>query len=198
MHDFEEGLDEFDDDAALTDEDFEAPKKNINQAGASGGKVDVMPEDSIAPADREGEAEEEAPQTGMSYPLNLYITIKKPGDQALAVRAVARDGTIATEHINYYPKSSLLDPDSPQETSEAGAMYSGPPYENLDTDLQMMFESYLEERGVNAELANILPHFVEWKEQREYVDWLQSKLTDFLISPVFINNCPDMKKFIDA
>ncbi len=175
MLDYEEETDEFDEDNALADEDLEQPKKTINQSGVRGGTVDVVPEDSVAPADREGEVEEDPAAASPSYPLNLLITINKPGDQALVVRAVARDGTIATEHINYYPKTSLIDPTSPPEITEAGSLYSGPPFENLDTDLQLMFENYLEERGVNAELANVLPYFVEWKEQREYVDWLSSK-----------------------
>jgi complement component 1 Q subcomponent-binding protein, mitochondrial len=184
MHDFEEGMDEFDEDAALEDEDFEEPKRTVNQSGVRGGKIDVAPEDSIAPADRDGEADEDAAQTGMSYPLSLLITVQKPGDEAIVVKAVARDGTIATEQINYYPKSSLIAPRSPQDTAESVSLYSGPPFENLDTDLQLMFENYLEERGVNAELANILPHFVEWKEQREYVDWLQSMfLSRVLVRP---------------
>ena len=175
MLDYEEEGDEFDGDSALADEDFEEPKRTINQSGARGGKVDVVAEDSIAPADREGDVDEDASDASTSYPLNLLITINKPGDQALVIRAVARDGTIATEQINYYPKSSLIDPASGPEAVEAGSLYSGPPFENLDTDLQLMFESYLEERGVNAEMANVLPYFVEWKEQREYVDWLSSK-----------------------
>ena len=182
MLDHEEEIDEFDEDNALGDEDPEQPKRTINQSGARGGPVDVVPEDSIAPADREGEAEEDAPATSPSYPLNLTITINKPGDQSLVVQAVARDGTIATEHINYYSKTSLVDPSSAPEATEAGSVYTGPPFENLDTDLQLMFENYLEERGVNAELANVLPYFVEWKEQREYVDWLSSRFRN-LLSP---------------
>ena len=175
MLDYHEEVDEYDEDTALADEDYEQPKRTINQSGVKGGSVDVVPEDSIAPADREGEAEEDGAPSSPSYPLNLLITINKPGDQALVIRAVARDGTIATEHINYYPKSSLIDPISPEDTTESSSLYSGPPFENLDTDLQLMFENYLEERGINAEMANVLPYFVEWKEQREYVDWLSSK-----------------------
>jgi complement component 1 Q subcomponent-binding protein len=168
-------MDEFDEDGALADEDYEQPKRTINQAGTKGGKVDVMPEDSIAPTDREGEVEEGTRSAGPSYPLNLLITITKPNGQALVVSAVATDGTITTEKINYFPHSKLIDPQTPEDTTESHSLYAGPPFENLDTDLQLMFDTYLEERGVNAELATVVQAYVEWKEQREYVDWLQSK-----------------------
>lgn len=169
-------MNEYDEDGALADEEYEQPKRTINQAGVRGGKVDVVPEDSVAPADRDGEVEDDAAALGTSYPLNMTIKITKPGDQALVVRAQARDGTIATEQINYYPKTSLIEPSTLQEGTELESAYAGPPFENLDTDLQLMFENYLEERGVNVELANMMQQYVDWKEQREYVDWLKSKL----------------------
>lgn len=178
MHDLEdEAMNEYDEDSALGDEDYEQPKRTINQSAVRGGKIDMVPEDSVAPADREGEVEDDAPALGTSYPLSMTIKIIKPGDQALIVRAQARDGTIAPEQINYYPKSSLIEPSTPQEGTEVESAYTGPPFENLDTDLQLMFENYLEERGINVELANTMQQYVDWKEQREYVDWLQSKLT---------------------
>lgn len=37
----------------------------------------------------------------------------------------------------------------------------------------MLFGRYLEERGVNAGLAAFLPDYVEYKEQKEYVNWLE-------------------------
>lgn len=200
MHELEDDeMGEYDEDSALADEDYEAPKRTINQSGTSGGKIDVVAEDSIAPADREGGADEDTGAMGASYPMNLLITITKPGDKAIVVRAIARDGTIVTEHINYYPKTNLIDPANPQDATEADSLYAGPPFENLDTDLQMMFENYLEERGVNAELANMIVEYVDWKEQREYVDWLNSECYPNLrFRGVNANVQTGMKQFIDA
>jgi complement component 1 Q subcomponent-binding protein len=44
----------------------------------------------------------------------------------------------------------------------------------LDEGVQTLFERYLEERGVNTALANFLPDYVEYKEQKEYLQWLQN------------------------
>ena len=38
-----------------------------------------------------------------------------------------------------------------------------------------MLERYLDERGVNSQLATFVPDYVDYKEQREYVQWLESK-----------------------
>jgi len=162
---------DMDDDAALADEGFEQPKRTINQSGASGRPVDVVSEDQVAPADRDGEfADGDATP---SYPINIDITVTKPGNQKIEIRAAVQDGAVQTHEIQYLPAEPAGDDNT--------TPYAGPPFNNLDGDLQVMFEQYLEERGVNEELAQILPILIEAKEQREYVDWLSN-----------------MKKFIEA
>lgn len=46
-------------------------------------------------------------------------------------------------------------------------------FSELDQKLQQAFTTYLEERGVNAELGRFVMDFSEDKEQREYMHWLQ-------------------------
>ncbi|KAK5190499.1 Mitochondrial acidic protein mam33 [Exophiala xenobiotica] len=164
------GLDE---DGALEDEaDYGSNKATINQSGTRGGKVDVMPEDSIAPADREGEDAAGMAGETPAYPIHLTITITKPGKKALEVRAVAQEGTIEIDTISFFPKESLLEAQTPKDAQEARNLYAGPAIGNLDPDLQAMLEKYLEERGIDAELAGFLFEYVDYKEQREYVKWL--------------------------
>lgn len=45
-------------------------------------------------------------------------------------------------------------------------------FEALDEELQEQFERFLEERGINSNLALIIPDLAEWKEEREYQGWL--------------------------
>jgi complement component 1 Q subcomponent-binding protein len=58
-------------------------------------------------------------------------------------------------------------------------MYSGPPFPQLDEDLQVLLESYLAERGVDTELAIFIPEYIDVKEQKEYLGWLK-KVKDFV------------------
>ncbi|KIV96330.1 hypothetical protein PV10_00211 [Exophiala mesophila] len=173
----EEEFDQNDEDDAFDDEpEYEQEKRTINQS--KGGKIDVMPEDSIAPADREGDLDY---SSGPSYPIRILVTITKPGNKAIQVAAVVVDGTIDIENLTIYEKASLVDAEGNKEAREAQSLYEGPPIRNLDPELQMHLERYLEERGINAELAVFLPDYVDQKEQKEYVSWLDN-----------------LRKFIDA
>jgi len=178
----EDEFDDMDEDGALEDEaEYGMNKGTINQAGTRGGKVDVMPEDSIAPADRtEGDEAADLDNALPAYPIHLTITVTKPGKRAIEIRAVAAEGAIEIETISFFPKESLLEAQSPKDAQEARSLYAGPPISNLDPELQAMLDKYLEERGIDAQLASFLPEYVDYKEQREYVQWLE-----------------DMKKFIE-
>jgi len=169
----EDEFDGMDEDGALSDEDFGAGKKTANQSGANGGKIDVMPEDSIAPADRAEGAEADEEAATPAYPAQLAISITKPGNKAIEIRATAQDGTIEIESIGFFPKDALLDAQNTKDASEARSLYGGPPVDELDPELQTMLHQYLEERGIDEELASFLPEYVDYKEQKEYVKWLE-------------------------
>jgi len=57
--------------------------------------------------------------------------------------------------------------------------YPGPHFEDLDKGVQDAFLSYLEERGINAALADYIVEKRIDKEQKEYTSWLE-KVADFL------------------
>lgn len=191
-----EELDDLEDeDVALDDEDLEPPaganRRNINHP-PKGGKIDVVPEDSIAPADLAARGEEtESPtladeDSPLSVPINLQITITKPNGGALQIHARADDGMIQIGQVSYYPSAKLADSDTPEAAKEAASLYPGPPFGNLDADLGSMMERYIDERGINADLALFLPEYVDYKEQREYVQWLQSK--SYLLGNLFVHS----------
>lgn len=181
----EQELDELEDDAAFEDEPEPADltsggKRTINQSGTRGGKIDVAPEDSLAPADR-ANAVDEQPAELNAFPLNLNITIDKGGVGATNIIAEAQDGVITLEYVHFLPRASLIDPKTTDEMKQSQNVYRGPPFSHLDTELQAMYENYVRERGVNEQLAYFLTRYVDYKEQREYVLWLEN-----------------MKKFVDA
>ncbi|KAL2441957.1 hypothetical protein ABEF95_016945 [Exophiala dermatitidis] len=170
----EDEFDDLDEDGALDDEpEYGRGKNTINQSGVRGGKIDVMPEDSIAPSDRAEAGEPDLDNSLPAYPIHLTITVTKPSKRALEIRAVAAEGAIEIETISFFPKESLLEAKTPDEAQEARSLYAGPPISNLDPELQAMLDKYLEERGIDAQLASFLPEYVDYKEQREYVKWLE-------------------------
>jgi complement component 1 Q subcomponent-binding protein len=63
--------------------------------------------------------------------------------------------------------------------SQRSNQYSGPPFEQLDEDLQSMLDDYLGVRGISSNLANLVPDYVDVKEQKEYLGWL-SRVKNFV------------------
>lgn len=47
-------------------------------------------------------------------------------------------------------------------------------FEDLDDALQGDFNEYLKERGFDEELADFITEYVQFKEQKEYKNWLES------------------------
>lgn len=186
MNNMEEDQPEMDEDVAMADEEGDLlegssrPKRTINQSGVKGGNVDVVAEDSIAPSDRAAQGEEEDGEAGEGeisapYPTTLNVTITKAGKGAVQITAIAQDGYIEIEDVFYFPKADVADPQTADKMHERQHVYAGPPFGNLDTDLQSMLYKYLEERGVDGQLAMFVPDYIDYKEQREYVQWLESK-----------------------
>lgn len=150
-------------------------KGAINQGKKSDGNFQVAPEDKIAPADREELSDEEDyNENEQGFPAHASIRIERPGKGALAIEAVIQDGDLMIEDLGFFPAADLADPQTAEKDWQRRAIYTGPPFGNLDEDLQFLMEKYLEERGINTRLALFIPDYLDWKEQKEYVRWLSN------------------------
>ncbi|CAE6427090.1 unnamed protein product [Rhizoctonia solani] len=123
--------------------------------------------------DAEGADEQDAPIP--MPPIRCSIIITKGSDQgALSIDALAQDGAIVVDNISFYTNAKL----ATELTSEADwkrrGLYIGPQFDHLDTNVQEEFERYLDERGIGGDLALFVPDYAEYKEQKEYVKWLQN------------------------
>lgn len=156
-------------------------KGAVNQGRTSGGNIRVGRDNNNSPADRP-ELDDESnsdEQQDPSFPAHVFVTIKRAGKGALQIEAIAQDGLMAIENVYYYKDAKLADPESINSDWEARTVYSGPPFGNLDEDLQVLFERYLEERGINTTMALFVPDYIDYKEQREYLSWLESTWLTF-------------------
>jgi complement component 1 Q subcomponent-binding protein len=143
---------------------------NINQGDEKSFKQ--TPEDSISAADNEGVEGEEDQEP--SFPARVNIVVEKPGRGALAVETVAQDGMIVIDNVYYYTDASHAYAKTVDKIHERQDMYVGPPFGNLDEDLQVLLERYLDERGINTALALFVPDYIDMKEQKEYLRWLEN------------------------
>lgn len=158
-------------DRALEDEYDPSEVQNTNrQSGvqAAGGARSANAEEEIE--EEEGELDEAAP------PCRLSIVVEKPGKTpgALNIDATAQDGAITVDNMFYYEDGKLAHAASAEVAHARGDVYPGPPFGNLDEDLQILMERYLEERGITQALAVFAPDYIDVKEQREYLRWLNN------------------------
>lgn len=149
----------FDEDAALADEDISGDGKNQNGREA---------ENYDEAYDEEG-AQDEGPVR-----CGLNIVIEKPNKGALSIEAVAEDGAIVVENMYYYKDAKLAHAADPSASHAAQAFYPGPPFGTLDEDLQILMERYLEDRGIDHSLAQFIPEYMDVKEEKEYLAWLNN------------------------
>ncbi|KAI9868341.1 MAG: hypothetical protein M1813_005784 [Trichoglossum hirsutum] len=156
------------DDSALYDEEPSAEDGQSSSAQSKGNKT--------APADSSDEAIDSSLSGDQepSFPARVDVIIEKAGHGAMQIGTVAQDGMIVIDNVYYYPSSDLADAKSAEKDWQRRSIYTGPPFGNLDEDLQVLLERYLDERGVNTALALFIPDYIDHKEQREYVSWLSN------------------------
>ncbi|KAI3402025.1 hypothetical protein diail_3999 [Diaporthe ilicicola] len=104
----------------------------------------------------------------------LNIVVEKPGKGALNIEAIAQDASIIVENMYYYNDPAIAHSSSAEADHKSRDVYPGPPFGTLDEDLQLLMEGFLDERGINSTLAVFVPDYMDMKEQREYLAWLNN------------------------
>ncbi|GLI63410.1 hypothetical protein VaNZ11_006376 [Volvox africanus] len=106
------------------------------------------------------EGEEGVDEEGITT-VAFNVSVLKDG-KMLVFECESDGSSVNINHVSLEPKEGL--------TSES--MYSGPVFDELDDSLQRNFSTFLEERGITAELGEYLRFLIYDKEQREYQTWL--------------------------
>ncbi|KAL6784917.1 CGL104 [Auxenochlorella protothecoides x Auxenochlorella symbiontica] len=115
--------------------------------------------------DHDHEAEEEV-EEGPAPATPFSVSIVK-GDTEMRFEVRVRgDGSMEVDEVT-------LSPADEDEEAFNEVPYQGPRFEELDEGLQAELLHYLDERGVNADLAVYITALNFDKEQREYTQWLE-------------------------
>ncbi|KEY67883.1 hypothetical protein S7711_02094 [Stachybotrys chartarum IBT 7711] len=164
----ESGLEEEED---LGDDTLQNPNKQSHVQSTGGARS--------APAEEEIEDELDDADEQSSAPISLNVMIEKPGKTAgaLHIDMTAHEGNIWVDNLFFYEDAKLAKVETPDAQQKRLDVYPGPPFGTLDDDLQVLIERFLEERGVTTALAVFVPDYVDVKEQREYVRWLNNVKT---------------------
>lgn len=119
------------------------------------------------------EADEDEPVH--SYPIRCSFNITKssaPG--ALSIDTMCQDGAFITDNISFYSDAKVGTELTAEADWKRRGLYIGPQFDTLDVTVQEEFEKFLQERGISDTLAAFIPEYAEYKEQKEYVNWLQN------------------------
>lgn len=110
----------------------------------------------------EEEGEEAAPQ-----PLTPFsVSVAKEETELRFEAQIRGDGSLEVVEVT-------LSPVDEDDDAFSEVPYQGPRFEELDAALQNELLHYLDERGVNRDLALYLGALNFDKEQREYTNWLE-------------------------
>ncbi|KAJ7185285.1 mitochondrial glycoprotein [Mycena filopes] len=123
--------------------------------------------------DEDDQAEDEQ-VTEPEAELRILLSITKenhPG--AVNAYLYCADGAFHPATLGFYKDARIAQELSIECDFLRRTIYTGPPFEMLDLDVQKHFESFLHERDINEELATFVPLYARWKEQREYMEWLK-------------------------
>ena len=157
-------------------------KGAVNAGRTKGGNIAVAPEDRVMDVDDMATASEPGSEDDEpSFPARVNVMIEKVGKGTLQVETTAQDGEIVIDNVYFFKDAELADAKTAELDWKRRNLYEGPPFGNLDEDLQVLLERYLDERGVNTALAMWVPEYIDFKEQREYLDWLSSKSIPILL-----------------
>ena len=107
--------------------------------------------------------------------LDFTVTIKKRNDKsALLFDCIAINDTVEIESLRYLPDGTLANMSDVKATRDRSNSYQGPIMSTLEGKVQDAFFDYLEARGVDEKLAVFIRDYIAFKEQKEYVRWLEN------------------------
>jgi len=127
-------------------------------------KVDATLVDGAVAPTRSGAVAEDGRPPRMH--ISVHVEVSRPArpDLALSFECSAWPEEMDVERV-FPVRRSVPTPEQ---------QYMGSQFRELDEEMQSAMRDYLEERGVNDELAAFLHTYMENKEQREIVRWLKN------------------------
>jgi complement component 1 Q subcomponent-binding protein len=129
--------------------------------------------DSITNAEPEFDEQPEEP-VDETNPISVTILIEKPTSGALEISASVEGSSFFVDNVSHFKDAKLAVDDSADADWKRSSLYAGPVFEELDPTVVENFHDYLEERGLSSDFAQFLSEYLEYKEQKEYSNWLKS------------------------
>ena len=125
--------------------------------------------------ENEEESETEEPR---QFPVDMTVLIEKSVDGVdaggLEIAAQISEGSVFINNVSYNSSSSSLTDISAEGDWKRRGAYGGPVFADLDELVQDQFHQMLAERGFDEQFTEFVPEYIEWKEEKEYINWLEN------------------------
>ncbi|EPQ25648.1 uncharacterized protein PFL1_06785 [Pseudozyma flocculosa PF-1] len=154
--------------------DIDTTSADPTDLDAHDGQDGAAPHDGVDP-----DHPEDDPSSVAAFPVRMAITISKPNRGAMTFEAVAADGEMSIDNITFLRDNKMAEDLTVEADWARRGVYVGPQFDTLDEGVQEQFENFLVERGIDQDLALFIPNFAEYKEQKEYCQWLEN-VKDFV------------------
>lgn len=130
----------------------------------------------VQSVDANGEAIEDAVEP--AYITSSLLVTKAAAKKAVLVDLAAQPDGFEVTNVAVYERT-LAEKLGAEGDWARRSHYMGPQFDTLDSAVQDAFHAFLRERGVDEALAGFVVAYSEYKEQKDYVDWL-SGLKEFV------------------
>jgi complement component 1 Q subcomponent-binding protein len=147
------------------EEDFE----DMEDPEAEGG------EKQLGENGEETDADYDAKQNQTHHSMTVTVT-KASAPGALVFDVGIEDSTVYVVNVDYFADSKLAPPNSLEQEKKNSSLYTGPAFNTLEEDLQQHVDQYLKDRGIDESMANFVTTYSEYKENVEYVKWLEGMI----------------------
>ncbi|KAJ7712028.1 mitochondrial glycoprotein [Mycena metata] len=123
----------------------------------------------------EERSEEEQEDSEPNDIVRALVSITKSAPNgALEIDMTVQQGQFIVENVTYFADSKIGQDLSPENDWKRRGLYAGPEFSTLDVAVQEQFEQFLAERDLGEGTAFFIPEYARFKEQREYVRWLEN------------------------
>jgi len=131
--------------------------------------------DNMDDEEEEQEEEEEEEETVPHLPFMVQVSKQANGVDlgTVTFECVADNGQVVINNVVHATDSKTALADDVNADWKRSLNYPGPEFSSLETELQELFYEYLDERGINTDLAEFLPEYISVKENKSYLRWLE-------------------------
>lgn len=136
-------------------------------------EADYEPENENEEDEAEEEFEEEFEEEENDEGVLVRVYVEQPGKGTLSFDCDLLDGEFSIEQASFFENSDIAMSDKPEDVATREKLYAGPIFDNLDHELITAFEGYLDDRGINSDMADFIAQYGETKEMNEYNSWLE-------------------------